>query len=41
MQRETSNSETSLTIGNYTLYPQQILGQGATGTVYRGTLSPI
>lgn len=37
MQKENNHSQGNpITIGNYNLFPQELLGQGATGKVYKG-----
>lgn len=37
MQKEIKQSQGNyITIGNYHLYTQQLLGQGTTGKVYKG-----
>ena len=37
MQRNWQSEGPSSSVGDYTLHKDQVLGKGATGTVYRGT----
>lgn len=36
-----NHCQTNESIGNYTLLPQEILGKGATGIVYKGNFNLI
>ena len=41
MQAKTNTPKHSLKVGNYSVLTNDVLGKGATGTVYRGILSVI
>ena len=45
MQKENGYPTSKLTVGDYLLHPNELLGQGATGKVYKGqhttSLAPV